>query len=127
MSDQASLLDLLRRPEIGGYSDAAETHRECRSFVAFASFDSQHPDVYRELVALARKTRHAGRDEYGIGSLWEVMRWHRAIRGDTDPDGFKLNNNFRSWYARLIMEREDDLEGFFETRVLRCSDCGVRS
>jgi hypothetical protein len=37
----------------------------------------------------------------------------------TVGDDFKLNNNYHSRYARLIMEREPGLDGFFETRGLR--------
>jgi hypothetical protein len=32
-----------------------------------------------------------------------------------------LNNNFRSYYSRLIMEREADLAGVFKTRKLGVS------
>ena len=35
------------------------------------------------------------------------------------PTEFKLNNDFTSRYARLIMQQEPDLEDFFEVRVLR--------
>jgi hypothetical protein len=34
----------------------------------------------------------------------------------TRGDEFKLNNDYRAPYARLIMRREPDLDGLFETR-----------
>ena len=35
----------------------------------------------------------------------------------TTPDPvFKLNNNHRAFYARLLMAQEAELEGFFEVR-----------
>jgi len=34
----------------------------------------------------------------------------------SDPK-FKLNNNFRALYSRLLMEKEKELEDFFRTRV----------
>lgn len=37
----------------------------------------------------------------------------------THGDEFKLNNNFRSHYARALMQRERELAGFFELRRLR--------
>jgi len=46
-----------------------------------------------------------------------VLRWERAMK-TTDQTEWKLNNNYTSRYARLIMEQEPDLEGFFVTRGL---------
>ena len=44
----------------------------------------------------------------------ERVRWFTEIeaRGDT----FKCNNNYTAHYARLLMEQESELAGFFETR-----------
>jgi len=36
-----------------------------------------------------------------------------------DPDGWKLNNNYTSRYARLVMDECPDLDGFFNTRELQ--------
>jgi len=83
---------------------------------AFWQFHRENPNVYRELVRLARQMKGAGRTRYGIASLFEVVRWHRALV-TTDLD-FKINNSYRSRYARLIMDTEPDLKDFFETRRL---------
>lgn len=85
---------------------------------AWWRFHRSHPDVYDELVRLAREALHAGRDRIGIGMLFEVLRWNRMLRRD-DAEAFKLNNSYRSRYSRLIMAREADLDGMFETRELR--------
>lgn len=37
----------------------------------------------------------------------------------TKGEPFKLNNDFRSRYTRLLMQQEPELQGFFETRTLR--------
>jgi hypothetical protein len=47
----------------------------------------------------------------------EVVRFHRALE-TTDPD-FKLNNNYSSRYARILMDEEPELAGFFQTRELK--------
>lgn len=102
---------------VGSAPTAAE--REASIQERFAAFHAAHPEVYDELAALARKARRAGRDRLGIGMLWEVLRWERTLRGVEDPSGFKLNDHYRSRYARLLMDREPDLAGLFETRELR--------
>ena len=81
---------------------------------AALAFHRQHPGVYAELVRIARQLKAAGHKRYGIGALFEVVRFHRALATTGD---FKLNNNYRAIYARVIMAKNTDLAGFFETRV----------
>ena len=83
----------------------------------FDVFHEQNPQIYFELVKLANELKLKGRKKYGIKSLFEIIRWHRAM--STSGDEFKLNNNHAPFYARLIMARESDLEGFFEIRIQR--------
>lgn len=51
--------------------------------------------------------------------VWERARWEFVMGTDDQSSDFKLNNNYHSRYARLIMEQEDDLDGFFDLRELR--------
>jgi hypothetical protein len=85
---------------------------------AFAAFHAENPHVYAELRMLALRARRRGATRIGIGMLFEVLRWRHTLR--TDGDDFKLNNNFRSRYARMLM-REPELAGCFETRGLRAA------
>lgn len=84
----------------------------------FAEFHANNPEVYDELVALARQWRERGYRRVGIKTLWEVLRWNRALAGVGD-DRWKLNNSYTSRYARLVMANEPDLAGIFETRELK--------
>lgn len=84
----------------------------------FQSFHRENPRVYDLLVLFARQLKARGYETAGIRMVWERMRWEVAIT-TTDPDGFKLNDHYHSRYARLIMEQEKDLDGFFRTRELR--------
>lgn len=87
----------------------------------FAAYHEANPQVYRELVKLARRGVERGRKRLGISQLFEVLRWNTMMTTD-DPDGFKLNNDYRAGYARLIMEREADLAGVFEMRRSRLDE-----
>lgn len=82
----------------------------------FAEFHQANPSVYEDLVTLARRAHRAGAERVGMKMLFEVLRWERFIKGSKDVEGFKLNNDFTACYARLIMAREADLAGLFETR-----------
>ena len=82
----------------------------------FMRFHVDHPAVYQRLVAMAMEWKRAGRKHGGIKMFWEALRYESGIN-TTDGD-FKLNNSYPSRYARLIMQREPELRGFFETREL---------
>ena len=87
----------------------------------FWAFHIQHPKVYRTLVYFARQWREKrGPDAIcGIGALYERARWEMWFEslGDTPPP--KLSNNHRAYYARLLMERNPDLEGIFRLKRQR--------
>ena len=85
---------------------------------AFVAFHETNPWVYSALVRLARDMQQRGRDRIGIGMLFEVLRWQHALATVDQSSDFKLNNNYRSRYARLIMDTEPDLEGVFQLRQL---------
>ena len=84
---------------------------------AFWSYHLTNPVVYESLVRLSRQAVKAGRKKIGIGALFERLRWEFWVTSSERAP--RLNNNYRSRYARLIMEREADLNGVFTTRGLR--------
>lgn len=86
----------------------------------FLEFHSHNPHVYEELVRLVREAKDHGHRRVGIKMVWEVVRWNLTIRTNVaDEEDFKLNNNYHSRYARLIMVQEPDLHGVFELRQLK--------
>jgi hypothetical protein len=103
--------------QIGLFAPIVHTRGKGTIAERFAAFDRANPMVYTLLAREARALIAAGHTKIGIGMLWERLRWLYAM--DTTGDEFRLNNNFRSHYARLLMEREPDLAGVFETRELR--------
>jgi hypothetical protein len=85
----------------------------------FEEFHEANPHVYELLAHFSRQLKATGRSRGGIRMVWERMRWELTIQTNRSPDGFKLNDHLTSRYARLLMEQEPDLAGFFETRHLR--------
>lgn len=80
----------------------------------FEEFAAENPLVLVELVQLARHLKKRGHEQYSIAGLFEVLRHRRALQ--TTDGEFKLNNNYRAYYARMIMDQYPDLEGFFKLR-----------
>lgn len=85
----------------------------------FEHFHKTNPEIYIKLCYLTRQWLAAGNDKIGIGMLFEVLRWDSAV--NTVGDTFKLNNNYRSRYVRLIEDQEKDLTGVFHKRTLHTS------
>lgn len=103
----------------GLFDDAPNLRKHFASIQEqFEFFHAQHPWIYRLLTQRAREMKLRGHREYSIKTLWEVMRWE-VDTGTYAPGEFKLNNNFSSRYARMIMQHEPDLAEFFNTRELR--------
>ena len=90
-----------------------ETIKEISPHERFEKFHAANPQVYTSLVSLARQVLERNRArKMGIGMLYEVLRWNRYLQTDSE-DGYRLPNNFKPAYARLIMEQEPDLDGVF--------------
>jgi len=82
----------------------------------FKRFHAANPHVYDALVNLARRFRERrGESKIGIGMLYEVLRWNYYMTTESEDD-YKLSNDFRACYARLIMQKEADLKGIFQTK-----------
>ena len=87
----------------------------------FEKFHAANPHVYAELHKLATQYRSARGDrQIGISLLFEVLRWHTMLQTDSD-DGFKLSDNYRAFYSRLLMESDASLAGLFRTKR-SCAD-----
>jgi hypothetical protein len=87
---------------------------------AFWKFHAANPRVYRLLVKFALRWREVrgSQAELGIKALFERVRWEISINTMGD-NSFKLNNNHTAFYARLIMERNPELEDIFHLRQQR--------
>lgn len=85
----------------------------------WCEFHLDNPHVYDKLVSLAREARRKGHKKIGIKMLFEVVRWEHMMKTSDAHSSFKLNNNYHSYYARLIMSENPDLAGIFETRTLK--------
>ena len=85
----------------------------------FEEFHRANPHVLTNLEALADKLIRRGQTHIGIGYLFEILRYESFMRTeDTDSD-FKLNNNYRSRYARILLERHPEWSEVISVRNLR--------
>ena len=85
----------------------------------FNAFHETNPQVLEELVELTDELIEHGSNRGSIGMLFEVLRWQKLLETDDPSSEFRLNNNYRSRYVRLMVQTYPRFEGFFETRNLR--------
>lgn len=98
----------------------AETNRDLQ--FAFEKFHQANPGVMKLLVRLAYEVKARGHERIGIATLYERARWEVLYGPTASTDGYRLNNSWRAFYSRLIMDTEPELAGFFQTRKGRWND-----
>ena len=89
----------------------------------FETFHNDNPHVFSLLVKFTAAVRATGRKHYSINAVFERIRWHtdiETVHGEHLVD-FKLNNNFRSRYVRLLEEEHPYFHGFYHKRQLQAA------
>jgi hypothetical protein len=84
----------------------------------FDLFHAANPHVADTLEALAAQwlVRH---NRVGMKALYEQARWETGIQ--TTGDVWRLNNDFTSRYARLLIDRRPEWATCIQTRELRAA------
>lgn len=91
--------------------------RELSRFERFLRFHAASPHVYRLFEKFTKEAASKGK-KVGARAVWERMRWELYFETSRDGD-YKLNDHFTPYYARLVMLRNEQLAGYFETRDKR--------
>lgn len=81
----------------------------------FLQFHRDNPQVWRLLKKFALQAKRAEcKERIGISLLIERLRWE--VVTTKSKDGFKFNNNHSAFYARRLMRKCPELQGFFTLR-----------
>ncbi len=87
--------------------------------VRFQKFHAMNPRVFELLEWLAKKRITEGAKRISIGDLCERLRWDTTLPTYDPNSRFKVNNDYRSLYARLLIERHPEWDELIERRELR--------
>ena len=85
----------------------------------FNLFHQANPHVLEALERLTAQELTAGHHRLAIDDLFSALRWR--FRTPTSGRGWRLNNDYRSRYARLIKDRHPEWADVFETRPLKAA------
>ena len=89
--------------------------RRSKSFRSWLRYHRQNPHVYDLLVRIAREGKALGMSRWSIAAAFEIARWERRFDVKSGRK-FKLPNEFRAMYSRLIMMQEPDLLNYFHAK-----------
>ena len=78
----------------------------------FCAYHEENPHIYESFKSHALRAIGT-KQNFGAKAIFEIIRWNSAISGN---DGFKVNNNYTSFYARLFELEHPQHEGFFRKR-----------
>jgi hypothetical protein len=79
---------------------------------SFCQYHSENPQIYAEFEKTALKAVKY-RSRFGAKAIFEIIRWNTMVSGN---DGFKVNNNYTSFYARLFELKHPQHAGLFSKR-----------
>ena len=80
-----------------------------------AAFHKKHPEVWKLFVRFTQQRIGHGFSHYSVNAIFERIRWETDVAVD-GASSFKLNNNYRAFYARRFMRLHPEHVGFFRTR-----------
>lgn len=79
--------------------------------------------VYEAFKRRALQLIDKGRRRYGAKRIVEEIRYDTTLQHAPEyADGYKVNNNMTSLYARRFMEEHPEHDGFFKTRRSQYDD-----
>lgn len=84
--------------------------------VQVSVFHSKHPQVWSLFVHFTQEIINRGFKNYSVNAIFERIRWECDSVGGDGKSIFKLNNNYRAFYARRFHKMYPQHEGFFRTR-----------
>ena len=79
----------------------------------FRKFHRNNPMVFHRVVKLTNRLKKRGKKHYNIETILGVIRYDIDV--DTVGDQFKINNNYKPFYARMLMDYIED-DSFFALR-----------
>ena len=95
-------------------------HDEMREQVT--AFHKENPKVYQLFEKFSFQLIARGFNNYSSNAVFERIRWE-TDEADTDGKStFKINNNYRAFFARAFMKRHPEYDGFYRLRKQTSQD-----
>ena len=84
---------------------------------AFRTYHQLHPEIFQLFAKYAYEMRKTGRKRYSAKTIMERIRWHCDV--SNPGEDWSINNDWTAMYARLLVHKIPEFEGFFEFRTCK--------
>lgn len=89
----------------------------------FRTYHLSHPKVFILFKQYANEMIKSGREHYSAEIIINQIRWHHDIQSK-GADVFKISNDFKPLYARLLVFKYPEFKDFFQFRQVRSLGIG---
>ena len=83
----------------------------------FFEYHKNNPMIWKAFKNKAFEAIKRGFKHYGSKGIFELIRWED--KGQINKDGFKVNNLYTPYYARLFSKEFPQYKDFFRTRKIK--------
>jgi hypothetical protein len=87
-------------------------------FDKFGEFHQNNPHVYEAFLDVARRGKEMGKTKWGIAGVIEILRWEWHHQTQDNHYPYKISNDYKPYYARILMANNADLANFFQCKEL---------
>jgi hypothetical protein len=82
----------------------------------FVTYHAKNPKVWELFRDFALLAIEKGRKKLGAKMVMERIRWYTTVEARDKCAGFKINNNYTSYYVRMFEEAYPQHKDVFEKR-----------
>jgi hypothetical protein len=82
--------------------------------IKFCLYDEENPQVWETFKSLTFTMINKGFNNLSAELIYNQIRW--LFYMERGNDGFKINNNYKPFYARKFMKLYPQYNGIFATR-----------
>lgn len=83
----------------------------------FIDYHHKNPDLYSLFERFAFEAKGSGRQRFSIWMIANRARWYSMIA--THGKEFKVSNDYLACYARLLIWKNPEFEGFFQLKEMK--------
>lgn len=87
----------------------------------FLEYHETNPQIWKAFSRKTFQTIDRGFRQFGAKAILEIIRWETGVAAD-GADGFKVNNTYAPYYARLFAVRYPEHKDFFRMRESAADD-----
>lgn len=85
----------------------------------FWNYHKENPHIYEAFKSQTIEVIKRGFKNFSADFIVHVLRWETTVKAKHDE--YKINNNYRSYYARLFIRDHPQYKGFFRFRTSKAN------